>query len=198
MNVELMSFTSVPEEVCAKAMRGCRSEMAAIDIPMNGETSDRMIRAAIKVGHESVLEHAVFTFSVEGVSRVLTHQLVRHRIASYSQQSLRSVKVEGTNWYILPDSVYNKGIQKDYDDLMAYVLSFYKLLIAYGVPPEDARFVLPQACKTNIVITMNARELRHFFNLRLDTSAQWEIRELAQKMLELVKKTAPVMFEDFL
>ena len=140
------------------------------------------------MGHHSVIEHAVFTFSVEGVSRALTHQLVRHRVASYSQQSQRYVSMKEPS-YVTPHTV-----QDDPEALK--VFEDTGKLESMGIPAEDARYLLPNGCTTNITITMNARELLHFFSLRCCNRAQWEIREMADRMLELCREVSPVIFRD--
>lgn len=162
---------------------------------MGPEKAKKLIRELVKRGHTSVLEHAVFTFSIEGVSRVCTHQLVRHRIASYSQQSQRYVKLTGAS-VVVPPSIASKPEAKEvFDKAVRECLKAYQELLKLGIPPEDARFVVPQGVRTNIVVTMNARSLLNFFELRCCYRAQWEIRQLAWKMLELVKKVAPTIFE---
>lgn len=199
MNIELVSFTPAPESVCNLGAEVCVS----VDRPDLKEEGHKSLYHAIASGHESVLEHAVFTFAIEGISRACSHQLVRHRMASYSQQSQRYVKMDGFE-YVVPDSF--KGIAIDevwgwtahntFSSIMDDIHNFYNLLIKAGVPEEDARYILPNACKTNIVVTMNARELRHFFSLRLCERAQWEIRQVAEMMLALVREVAPTLFED--
>ena len=135
------------------------------------------------MGHHSVIEHAVFTFSVEGVSRALTHQLVRHRVASFSQQSQRYVSMDSAT-YVTPHTIEgNADAEKLFDSVMDDIWDAYKKLEGMGIPAEDARYLLPNGCTTNITITMNARELLHFFSLRCCNRAQWEIREMADQML---------------
>jgi thymidylate synthase (FAD) len=150
----------------------------------------------VSLGHGSTLEHASFTFGIEGVSRVLTHQLVRHRIASYDQQSQRYVAAHGFQ-YITPPSIAEKpeALAK-YEALLAEIRKTYDELTDMGVPKEDARYVLANAAETKILVTMNARSLMHFFNLRCCNRAQWEIREMAYKMLAEVKKVAPTLFHN--
>ena len=131
---------------------------------------------------EMLLRHAHFTFLVDGISRACSHQLVRHRPASYSQQSQRYVAMKNFP-YVTPDSVKEKTVESSYDDLMAFIGRFYEALVEEGVPKEDARFVLPNACTTRIVFTMNGEELVHFLRLRTCTRAQWEIRKMAIEML---------------
>lgn len=203
MRVILVAYTPNPDQVCDMAARTCTSsECPELSTAVNGT---RALEHALASGHESVAEHAVFTFQVEGISRACSHQLVRHRLASYSQQSQRYVKMNGFE-YVTPASIKNHvkvwdtrgitDIDKWFRNTMEELAFLYQCLIEEGVPEEDARYILPNACCTNITITMNARELRHFFGERCCTRAQWEIREMAEKMLDEVKKVAPVLFED--
>jgi thymidylate synthase (FAD) len=137
----------------------------------------------------------MFTFGASGVSRALTHQLVRHRHMSYEQKSQRYIKVKGQFEFITPPSIEARPeIKAKYDVLMGQIAEFYEAAIEAGTPPEDARFALPNAAETQIVITANARALLDFFTLRTCNNAQWEIRELAFAMLRLVKKVAPTLF----
>jgi thymidylate synthase (FAD) len=162
----------------------------------NGEDPERVLSKIVGMGHHSVVEHAVFTFSVEGVSRALTHQLVRHRIASFSQQSQRYVPLNEPT-YVIPDTIKaDPGAAKTYKDMMNGIWKTYQKMIEAGIPAEDARYVLPNGCTTNITITMNARELLHFFTLRCCTRAQWEIRDLADRMLEICRDVSPVIFRN--
>ncbi|MFR7404603.1 MAG: FAD-dependent thymidylate synthase [Coriobacteriaceae bacterium] len=148
-------------------------------------------------GHFSTLEHASYTFAVDGVSRALTHQLVRHRIASFNQQSQRYVKFTDGLATIKPESVAaDEGASAVFDEAVRAAIEAYERLLAAGIPAEDARYLLPNAAETKIVITMNVRELLHFFELRCCNRAQWEIREMAWKMLELARPTAPYIFAD--
>lgn len=197
MKVELLAFTPDPEKIAAVSARSCRSVKSAKEL---FETEDeekllKVLRTCVELGHTSVLEHAVFTFSISGVSRACTHELVRHRIASYSQQSQRAVKVENYV-YIVPPSIREKPeAMAVYQEAMAKVKDAYSKLVEMGIPLEDARYVLTNATPTNIVVTMNARALLNFFELRCCLKAQWEIRELANEMLRLVKRAAPRIFE---
>jgi thymidylate synthase (FAD) len=164
---------------------------------LNLEKARKTIRRVMSSGHHSIIEHASFTFSVEGVSRALTHQLVRHRIASYTQQSQRYVTYDTLERYVTPPSVLeDKEAKNIYDETLMKISDTYQKLLKYEIPKEDARFVLPNAAKTNILITMNARELRHFFNLRCCARSQWEIKGMAIEMLRLAKRAAPVIFEN--
>jgi len=186
MDVKLLSYTPNPDLLCA--------DIACICYQSKKETEEEklsLLRNIIKKGHESVIEHVTFTFLIEGISRVASHQLVRHRIASYTQQSLRYTKATD---YTLPESLKDDFQSQFY---LNSLFSFYQSLIEKGVKKEDARYVLPNAVTSDLVVTMNARELRHFFILRLDKRAQEEIRKVAQKMLEEVKKVTKVLFEDF-
>ncbi len=139
------------------------------------------------------LKHSFFSFYIEGISRACSHQLVRHRLASYSQQSQRYVELEGFK-YVTPETLKGSVRQK-YQNLMSEIADFYGFLVRNGVPKEDARFVLPNACTTRLVMTMSGRELFHFFKLRTCNRAQWEIRELAIKMLELLRKKWKIFFK---
>lgn len=195
MIVRLLAHTPDADRICAAAAHSCYSEDSAADLL---ETVDpaKMLRHVIGMGHHSVIEHAVFTFSVEGVSRALTHQLVRHRIASFSQQSQRYVRLSEPT-YVVPETVKrDPEAMKVYEETMNGIWDSYSKLIGMGIPAEDARYVLPNGCTTNITITMNARELLHFFSMRCCNRAQWEIREMADEMLRLCKEVSPVIFSD--
>lgn len=187
-------------------MRSCYSSRTAHEIFLDRKSFPdsevrRMIKKALELGHVDVLEHGAFTFSLQGVSRSLTHQLVRHRLASYSQQSQRHVSVK-RGWYVVPPSL--EGVKgkfslegKEYEmemkDFMNLIVDFYKDLLG-KVRKEDARFVLPNATMTNITMTANPRELRHVFGLRCDTAAQWEIRDVCWAMQSLSYLIAPTIF----
>ena len=195
MIVRLLAHTPDADRICAAAAHSCYSEDSAADLL---ETVDpaKMLRHVMGMGHHSVIEHAVFTFSVEGVSRALTHQLVRHRIASFSQQSQRYVRLSEPT-YVVPETVKrDPEAMKVYEETMDGIWDSYSKLIGMGIPAEDARYVLPNGCTTNITITMNARELLHFFSMRCCNRAQWEIREMADEMLRLCKEVSPVIFSD--
>ncbi len=194
MQVVLLSFTPDPEQTVAAAARLCYSDAGAGELreQMGRERTVSFIKKLLSMGHESPLEHANFTFGMEGVSRTLTHQLVRHRIASYSQKSQRYVD-ESSFEYIIPPSV-----KKEEEAYHLYVQQMEKIREAYAalaekVPQEDARYLLPNACETKLVVTMNARSLRNFFRLRMCRRAQWEIRNLAEKMFEEVERVAPML-----
>ena len=196
MKVQLMQHTPQPQRVVAMAARLCYSPIGAEQHAetMTDQQVENLVKKIIELGHTSTLEHVSFTFAVEGVSRVLTHQLVRHRIASYSQQSQRYVR-EHDFEYIIPKTVAaNPQALAKFETLMQNVRQTYDELVALGVDKEDARYSLTNATETKIVITMNARALQNFFRLRCCRRAQWEIREMARLMLLEVKKVAPLLF----
>jgi len=206
LNVKLLDLTQNALALIYAACRQCYAEQFAGDIfDKIKEGQDKQaafIRKIVSSGHESPLEHVKFTFAIEGVSRALTHQLVRHRMASYSQQSQRYVK-ENDFDYILPPSIENNPQAKtEFEKIMGQIQESYTkishLLAGQGLSGEtanqDARFVLPQAAETKIIVTMNCRELLHFFKHRCCARAQWEIRDLAEKMLEQAKVRLPEVF----
>ncbi|MDI6703372.1 MAG: FAD-dependent thymidylate synthase [bacterium] len=195
MYVELIRFTPNPEQTVALAARLCYSTIDISEL-VDKEEKDaaQFIERLMNSGHHSPFEHANFTFALEGISRACTHQLVRHRIASYSQQSQRYVRKYNFP-YTTPPTISKKQSAKElFQKTMKELSKVYEDLIAEGIPTEDARYVLPNACETKIVVTMNARELLHFFRLRCCNRAQWEIRLLADKMLEKVKEVSPNIF----
>jgi thymidylate synthase (FAD) len=206
--VTLVRHTPMPEELVASAAKLCyASKTDAILEQEPGRAAD-FVRKLAEMGHLSPIEHAVFTFYLEGVSRALTHQLVRHRIASYSQRSQRYVR-EDDFAYIVPPRLKGKTVTDEagaevdaetyYAETMELIAARYAALnAALGdsgeTSNEDARYVLPNACETKIFVTMNARELLHFFNERTCMRAQWEIRAVAGRMLELCREAAPALF----
>jgi thymidylate synthase (FAD) len=197
VKVVLLNYTKNPDKICAAAAQSCYSDKGASELfdSTTDEKAKKMIKKVVGMGHLSVVEHAYFTFSIEGVSRSLTHQLVRHRVASYSQQSQRYVSM-GKAEYVLPPSIAgDPDSKKLYKKTMDDAWKAYNEL-AKKVPKEDARYVLPNACDTNITVTMNARELWHFFSLRCCRRAQWEIRMMAWKMLAEARKAAPILFDN--
>lgn len=199
MQVELLNHTPDPERAIATAARLCYAPVGAAELmeTMPEERVRSVLSTIMASGHFSTLEHASYTFAIDGVSRVLTHQLVRHRMASFNQQSQRYVKFEGGFPYVTPPTIEgDAAAQEAFERVMRATDEAYQSLIALGIPAEDARFVLPNAAETKIVTTMNVRELLHFFELRCCHRAQWEIQELAQKMLDLVRPTAPFIFMD--
>ena len=198
IKVKLLEHTPHPERVVAMAARLCYSASGAEELAekMTDEQVEKLVNKIIQMGHASTMEHVSFTFGIEGVSRVLTHQLVRHRLASYSQQSQRYV-AEHDFEYILPPSIADRPeAMERFEALMENIQQAYNDLVEAGVPKEDARYVLANATETKIVVTMNARSLMHFFNLRCCNRAQWEIRELAYKMLAEAKAVAPLLFKN--
>ena len=197
MNVKLITWTPNPEKTVAAAARLCYSSVPASEIAQNIPEEDvgKLIETLIQKGHESPLEHASFTFTIDGVSRALSHQLVRHRIASYSQKSQRYVDEKEFNWVMPPSIDENPAARNIYYAQIGAIRQAYALLCAV-VPREDARYILPNACETSLVMTMNARSLLHFFRVRGCQKAQWEIRQLAGMMLEEVRKVAPVLFRN--
>ena len=185
MKVELIRYTAEPEDLCGEAAAICTDY----------HDYDKALRGAMASGHESVIEHASFTFRVEGVSRALLAQITRHRLASFSVQSQRYVQMDNMPYVTPPTIAENDGAKAAYDRLMGRIEEMYHLLIEHGIPAEDARFVLPNACCTRFLMTMNTRELRHFFSLRCCNRAQWEIRALADAMLRECVKAAPGLFK---
>lgn len=200
LKVVLLSYTKDPEQNVVAGIRQCYSAIGATELKekTNQEIRDRLIDQVVGSGHTSTVEHASFTFAIEGISRACSHQLVRHRMASYSQQSQRYVDLSKSELeYIMPPSIMgDKSKEKKYKEVMNLLEKKYKELIESGVKPEDARYILPNACQTKIVVTMNARSLLNFFQERTCQRAQWEIRIMANKMLQEVKKIAPKIFEN--
>lgn len=197
MKAVLIRHTPDPDGVVAMAARLCYSRAGIDELAekMSGKDVSRFIRKIVSIGHHSVLEHASFTFGVEGISRAASHQLVRHRLASYSQKSQRYVEEGEPFPFITPPSIAGREEEAvEFNLIMGDLHRLYRRLIGAGVPAEDARYVFPNAAETKIVVTMNARELRHFFNLRLCLRAQWEIRALAEAMLGEALKAAPLIF----
>ena len=185
MRVELIAYTPTASGVCCDAAAICTAS----------ENGYRSLQHSMASGHESVLEHAVFTFRVEGISRVTLAQLTRHRLASFSVQSQRYVKLEDPE-LVVPESIRTSAFAAEAESSMRYMLNLYHRMVEAGIPAEDARYITPQAVPTSLIVTMNARELRHFFSLRCCNRAQWEIRKLANEMLKLCKKEAPILFEN--
>lgn len=183
MNVYLIEATPFPEQLCGAAAAVCT----------NTEDYERSLRHALASGHTSVLEHAVFTFMVEGLSRAALAQLTRHRLASFDVQSQRYVKLDNPE-LVIPETIRNSQYAAEVESTMRYVMNLYQRLVDDGVPCEDARYVTPQAVPTTLIMTMNARELLHFFSLRTCNRAQWEIRELADRMLKLCLNSCPEIF----
>ena len=208
MNVKLLEMSQNAIALIYVACRQCYSEKFAgevfLDDSLSLEKQEEFVKNIVASGHQSPLEHVKFTFAIEGVSRALTHQLVRHRLASYSMQSQRYVKEKDFDYIIPPAIEKNQETKDEFDKLMNTIQQSYtKLLLLMGqdnlsgeVANQDARFVLPQAAETKIVVTMNCRELLHFFQHRCCSRAQWEIRQLANKMLKICVEKLPAVFAD--
>ncbi|MBI5741178.1 MAG: FAD-dependent thymidylate synthase [Nitrospirae bacterium] len=215
LKVILLRHTPGPEETVAMAAKLCYSpsDIASLKDKIEAKDQKAFVEKLVKMGHMSPIEHASFTFAIEGISRACSHQLVRHRLASYSQQSQRYVSESGqrsavsgqqpTFDYVIPPSIKDDAeANKIFRNFMAEAQNAYDLLIERlnerGIKGEsanqDARFVLPNAAETKIMVTMNARELLHFFRQRCCNRAQWEVRHMAEEMLKLVKKAAPTLF----
>ena len=202
--VELLAHTPEPLALIYAAFRQCYHAGFVGDLwpELTADGADRarqaaFVRSVLESGHGSPVEHVSFTFALSGVSRALTHQLVRHRIASYSQQSQRYVKFKEGVAVVKPESVKaSPETEAAFDEAIDACVAAYKKLLDAGVPAEDARYLLPNAAESKIVVTMNVRELLHFFSLRCCNRAQWEIREMAHRMLELARPTAPFIFAD--
>ncbi|MFP4344519.1 MAG: FAD-dependent thymidylate synthase [Anaerolineales bacterium] len=193
MQVELIAITRYlkddggPEALIERAGRVCYRSAGRGD-------PAAFLRARLQEGHESIIEHAAATFAVSGISRACSHQLVRHRIASYSQESQRYVDLADPEW-VLPEAIaQDPEARRTFEALLEEVQATYRTLREQGIRKEDARFVLPNATATRIVVTMNFRELRHFFKIRITPEAQWEIRRMAIAMLEAVAPQAPTLF----
>lgn len=197
MKVKLIGFTPAPERMPAMAAKLTHSKSTPEELEKTSEKElHTILDHVMRLGHTSVIEHTCFTFAISGVSRSLTHQLVRHRIASYAQQSQRYVNLTEPNYVTPPKIVKNTKMKKAYEETMDLIWDQYNKLLEMGIPAEDARYVLPNAACTNIIVTMNARSLLNFFELRCCLHAQWEIRSLANKMLTLVKEQAPTIFKN--
>lgn len=193
MRVELIALTQylrgtgMPEELIEHAGRVCyRSESRG--------DAGAFIRARLRDGHESIVEHAAATFELSGISRACSHQLVRHRIASYSQESQRYVDMAAPDW-VLPEAIaQDPEALALWEAFATQVKGTYRALRERGVRKEDARFVLPNAAATRIIVSMNFRELLHFFRLRITPEAQWEIRAVAVEMLQQLAPHSPAIF----
>jgi thymidylate synthase (FAD) len=196
----------LPERAVAAAGRLCYAPISAAELKsaMSDDDVRRLVRGLVRSGHMSALEHASFTFAVDGISRACSHQLVRHRLASYSQQSQRYVRFGPDGGFVVPPHIDSSPEARAvFFEAMDNARRSYERLVELGQTEgrsnesvfEDARFVLPNAAETKIVVTMNARELRHFFSLRCCRRAQWEINRLAWTMRHLASSAAPLLFE---
>lgn len=184
MTVELIGHTVNPDGLCGIAAAECTGGKAH---------AEKALYMAIRSGHDSVAEHATFTFHINGVSRALLAQLTRHRIASYSVRSQRYCN-ESYSDKIIPETIAKSEYADRYARALMEIDALYKDMVNDGIPLEDARYILPNAETTSLIMTMNARELAHFFSLRCCNRAQWEIRQLADKMLAQCKEVAPALF----
>lgn len=213
VKVNIIAHTPDPEKVVAAAAKMCYSKSGPDDIMNNltQENTEKFLNRLMSMGHESPIEHITFTFGIEGVSRSLLAQLTRHRLASYSVKSQRYVEENNFEFVVPPEIEKNEKASKIYHQTMDNILTAYNDLteILYDIHKkdmdekaakkkaiEDARFVLPNACETKLVMTFNARSLLNFFSERCCDRAQWEIREMANQMLFEVKKIAPVIFRN--
>ena len=205
LKVTLLQCTPLPERAVASAGRLCYAPVSAAELKdgMEDDEVRRLIAGLIRSGHLSALEHASFSFAIDGISRACSHQLVRHRMASYSQQSQRYVRFGSDEEFIVPPRIMASAEAREvFYEAMRCAREAYERLVELGLAEgrgresvfEDARFVLPNAAETKIVATMNARELRHFFSLRCCRRAQWEINRLAWAMRHLALSMAPSLF----
>ena len=218
--VILFSYDPDMERVCAASMRSCYSAHPAYDLysyskesgqtlegerPFDDERGRSLLRKALELEHLDVLEHALLTFDLQHVSRACTHQLVRHRLASFSQQSQRFVRITPSRGYVRPPSIgedvkvpvqiRGTNLEMTFDDIMNTTAQMEEALLGTGVKAEDARYVRPNAAATNIVASMNPRQLLHVLALRCAGDAQWEIRDVAWAMFACAKLVAPSIFE---
>lgn len=195
INVKLLSHTPQLEKLCAAAAKLCYSQGMPKMEEITPDKAGPFLEKILSNGHLSTLEHATFTFGIEGISRACSHQLVRHRLASFSQQSQRYVSHKERFAAVTPPTIQAQPeMNYRFDKAMQQLHWLYKELVEAGIPAEDARFVLPNAAETKLVMTMNIRELLHFFSLRCCRRAQWEIRQLAGMMLDICEKTSPLLF----
>ena len=199
MLVTILQYTPEPEQTVALAARLCYSATTIGELreKLSGSDIRAFLDKIMSLGHQSVLEHASFTFGIEGISRTTSHQLVRHRLASFSQQSQRYVSHAKHFAAVIPPSIAARpDLAERFEAQLQALHATYGVMVAAGVPAEDARYILPNAAETKIMVTMNARELLHFFTLRCCERAQWEIRAMAVEMLRLVRPLAPTIFRD--
>jgi len=206
LKVLLVKYTPEPEKTIYSAAKICYSPSDIEGVITINDNVDykTLLEDLLESGHHSPIEHASFTFAIEGISRACSHQLVRHRLASYSQQSQRYVNEKEFQYIIPPLIEENIELKDDFENTMKLIQDSYNKLVEVlkrsgrtnEHAREDARFVLPNATETKIIVTMNARELLYFFRLRLCNRAQWEIRNLALEMLKLVKPISPIIFQN--
>jgi len=195
-SVELMAITPNAEDVIERACRTCYLSFHRYDPP---SSTEELIKKVIRRGHHSVLEHAMATFRIKGGSRVFTHELVRHRLMSPSQESQRYVEYGKIKQFefVLPPTVKKTDFAGRFGELAASAYDLYQEMVRADVPKEDARYILPNATTSEIVISANFRELRHIFEIRCVERAHWEIREICLEILGIMKKEAPIVFWDF-
>ncbi len=191
--VKLLAITPESEKLIEEAGRTCYLSLDRI----TENSKDNFIQASIRRGHGSILEHASASFRILGASRAFTHQLVRHRIASYSQQSQRYVDEGEFNFVIPPSIAENEKALALYREFTETSRKTYAKLREMNIKKEDARFILPNALESQIVFSANFRELRSVFTLRLEKAAQWEIRRVCLEMLKIMQEHAPSVFGDF-
>lgn len=192
--VILLAITPNPEKLIEEAGRTCYLSLSKI----TDDSERNFIRSAIKRGHHSILEHATASFRIIGASRSFTHQLVRHRLASFSQQSQRYVDEAEFNYIVPPDIAENEAALALYREFVENSRQTYEKFRELGIKKEDARFILPNALESQIVFSANFREFRTVFNLRLDRAAQWEIRRVCLEMLKVLREKAPSVFGDYI
>jgi thymidylate synthase (FAD) len=190
LQVDLVAMTPQPQSVIEQAGRTCYLSFDRV----GAHSAEDFIKRLIKMGHESPLEHASATFRIRNGSRAMTHQLVRHRLMSVSQQSQRYVDEQGFT-YVVPEGL-PRQFTEDYHNDMKIIQQMYGKWRDRGLKKEDARFVLPNACTSEIVVTANFRQWRHIFSLRISPKAQWEIRKACRLILEILRQHAPACFED--
>jgi len=193
MEVTLLSITPDAELLIEQAARTCYNSINKI----TNDSHINFIQRLVKMGHESVLEHASATFRIKGISRACSHQLVRHRIASYSQRSQRYVSEENFSFVMPRTIIQHREAGKIFCNVISHMKQAYNELLELGIKKEDARYILPNACTTEIVMTANMREWKHFLKLRLSKKAQYEIRQLAKEILHILKDYCPNVFKDF-
>ena len=196
MKVTLLASTPNAAKVVATAAWICTHANFPTEADLHPDKCGPLVRRVIGYGHESILENAVFTFGVEEISRACSHQLTRYRIASFGQQSQRYVDLRNNFDVVVPATIQNSKHLAKFHSVMAKIRELYTEMVEDEIPKEDARFVLPNAATTKLTMTMNARELRHFFAQRLCGGAQWEIRDLATEIYLQCKAKEPVLFVD--
>lgn len=196
MEVKLLTYTPEPDRVVATAARLCYAPQDAETVwaGFTREKQEEFLGRLSAYGHFSPYEHVSFTFAISGVSRALSHQLVRHRIASYSQRSQRYVNEDSFGVVVPPTVAADPAAKEEFEKVITAIREGYRRLAALGIPKEDARYLLPNACQTQLIMTMNARSLLHFLALRCCRRAQWEIRALAWQVRAEALKVAPLLF----